>query len=130
MNVAQTAVVLLMLFLVFVLPVVAVLAWWLKHRYAAAVVRLQATKHPSGRSLDDRADRKSGGLPERGTFAPPLQATSSLPPTSSCRWRTSIPTLSTSPGRATGSGRRSSASAKLKMAQFGADAESGLRERR
>jgi hypothetical protein len=28
------------------------------------------------------------------------------------------PTLSTSPGRATGSGRRSSASAKLKMAQL------------
>ena len=73
MNVAQTAVVLLMLFLVFVLPVVAVLAWWLKHRYAAAVVRLQATKHPSGRSLDDRADRKSGGLPGPSTFAPPLQ---------------------------------------------------------
>ena len=63
----------LLWFLLFVLPVVAALAWWLKRRYAAAVVRLQATKHPSDRSLDDRADRKSGDLPGPNAFAPPLQ---------------------------------------------------------
>jgi len=63
----------LLWFLLFVLPVVAALAWWLKRRYAAAVVRLQTTKHPSDRSLDDRADRKSGDLPEPNAFAPPLQ---------------------------------------------------------
>jgi hypothetical protein len=31
-----------LLFLVFVLPLLAALAWWLKHRYTAAIVRLQA----------------------------------------------------------------------------------------
>lgn len=40
MNVAQIALLWFLLFPVFVLPVVAALAWWLKHRYAAAVVRL------------------------------------------------------------------------------------------
>jgi hypothetical protein len=59
----------LLWFLFFVLPVVAALAWWLKRRYAAAVVRLQATKHPSARSLDRRRSRTgsspTGGLPRR-----------------------------------------------------------------
>jgi len=63
----------LLWFLFVVLPVVAALAWWLKRRYAAAVVRLQATKHPSARSLDDCADWTSGGLPGPNAFAPPLQ---------------------------------------------------------
>ena len=63
----------LLWFLLFVLPVVAALAWWLKHRYAAAVIRLQATGHPQVRSLDDSADRKSGDLPGPNAFAPPLQ---------------------------------------------------------
>jgi hypothetical protein len=73
MKVAQIALLWFLVFPVFVLPVVAALAWWLKHRYAAAVVRLQATKHPSARSPDDRADRTSGGLPGPNVFAPPLQ---------------------------------------------------------
>jgi len=63
----------LLWFLFVVLPVVAALAWWLKRRYAAAVVRLQATKHPSARSLDDCADWTSAGLPGPNAFAPPLQ---------------------------------------------------------
>ena len=60
-------------FLLLVLPVVAALAWWLKHRYAAAVVRLQATADPSNRSRDGRADRKSGDQPGPNGFAPLLQ---------------------------------------------------------
>lgn len=60
-------------FLLCVLPVVAALAWWLKHRYSAAVVRLQASADPSNRSLDGRADRKSGDQPGPNVFAPLLQ---------------------------------------------------------
>jgi hypothetical protein len=60
-------------FLILVLPVVAALAWWLKNRYASAVVRLQATADPSNRSLDGRADRNNGDQPGPNGFAPLLQ---------------------------------------------------------
>ena len=69
----QIAVLWFLLFLLFVLPVVAALAWWLKHRYAAAVVRLQAATDPSGRSSDDRAAGTSDAVPEPNAVAPPLQ---------------------------------------------------------
>jgi hypothetical protein len=76
-------------FVLFVLPVVAALAWWLKHRYAAAVVRLQATADPSNRSLDGRADRKSGDQPGPNGFAPLLQVRVQ-PATDSLLWADAV----------------------------------------
>ena len=69
----MTALIALLWFLFVVLPIVAALAWWIKRRYAVAVVRLQATRHSPDRSLDDRADGTSGDLPGPGALALPLQ---------------------------------------------------------
>src|ERR1043165_3382001 len=41
-------------FLLLVLPLVAATAWWLKHRYTAAIVRLQAQTNAASRPQDDR----------------------------------------------------------------------------
>jgi len=63
----------LLWFLLIVLPIVAALAWWLRRRYAAAVVRLQAATRPHDVSLDDTADRTNGEVPGPAAIAPPLR---------------------------------------------------------
>jgi hypothetical protein len=51
-------------FLVLVLPVVAALAWWLRRRYTAAVVRFQADRHPGD---SQRADPATFGASDSGS---------------------------------------------------------------
>ena len=63
----------LLWFLLIVLPIVAALAWWLRRRYAAAVVRLQATTRPLDVSLDNSSHRTSGEVPGPAAVATPLR---------------------------------------------------------